>query len=133
MSGYSLRLTMARNLITVSHSVMSFLVHAPKDLQLVIGGCINGSAGSGGSNNSDSTGRSTCQPDIVNSVAMLSALGDLAVQSGFDWVEFNNTSHVVGAHIGVAAIPDSCVAKLDLMFVLDGSASITAAGYASEQ
>ena len=112
---------------------MSFLVHAPKDLQLVIGGCINGSAGSGGSNNSDSTGRSTCQPDIVNSVAMLSALGDLAVQSGFDWVEFNNASHVVGAHIGVAAIPDSCVAKLDLMFVLDGSASITAAGYASEQ
>ena len=77
------------------------------DLQLVIGG------------------------EVVKSVAMLSVLGDLAIRSGFDWVEFDATS--ADAHIGVAAIPDSCVTKLDLMFVLDSSASIAAAGYASEQ
>jgi hypothetical protein len=70
--------------------------------------------------------------NVVKSVAQLSVLGDLATRSGFDWVEFR-ASDDIGAHIGVAAIPDSCATKVDLMFVLDMSGSIEAAGYASEK
>ena len=49
----------------------------------------------------------------------LAHLGALAVQAGFDYV-----SHKSQDHIGVSVIRDQCSLPLDLVFVLDGSASV---------
>lgn len=43
-------------------------------------------------------------------------LAELAVESGFDWVQRQQD----GVHVSV--LPDSCESDIDLVFLLDGSA-----------
>jgi hypothetical protein len=49
----------------------------------------------------------------------LARLGSLAVQAGFDYVAYDQEGH-----ISVSVIRDQCSLPLDLVFVLDGSASV---------
>jgi collagen type VI alpha len=70
--------------------------------------------------------------EVTTSAALLALLGELAIASGFNWVELD-TADDIGVHIGVAALPDNCATKVDLVLLLDASASIGTHGYAAEK
>ncbi|CAB3986054.1 protocadherin Fat 4-like, partial [Paramuricea clavata] len=51
----------------------------------------------------------------------LSRLAGLAIEAGFDWVEYTNVDY-----IRASVIPDVCQTSVDLVFLLDGSGSVRA-------
>lgn len=51
---------------------------------------------------------------------------DMAIAAGFDWV------HLVSAErLQLSVIPDSCQKRVDLAFLLDGSASLSETDFAN--